>query len=135
MQNLRISLLISLGKICDYNCTIVLDNKKLYAIKSKNIKIDLNDNDIIMRGTRNHRDGLYDIPIEKTEMQENNYLTPELHTIPSLNLIKSQPLISVTKNYKSIFYTKKQKPTVNNIPIRKFNNIVEPIIRRINSKF
>ena len=72
---------------------------------------------IIMRGTRNHRDGLYDIPIKKTVMQENKYLAPKLHTTPSLNLLTMQQPVSATKNYKSIFYPKKQKRTVNTMPI------------------
>ena len=89
--------MISHGQICDDKCTIVLDEKKLNTIKSKDIKINMKEKDIIMRGTRNHRDGLYDIPIEKTVMQENNYLEPKSHMFPSLNLISTQKFVSVTK--------------------------------------
>ena len=38
------------------------------------------DNNIILRGKRNRSDGLWDIPIEKTTITENNFEHPSMHT-------------------------------------------------------
>lgn len=135
LKNLKSTLLISLGQICDDKCTIVLDKKILYTIKSKNITINMHKKDIIMKGTRNHKDGLYDIPIKKTVMQEKIFVIPKLKTIPSLNFLSSRKTLSDVKNYKSIFSTKKQKPTVNNMAVKTCNNIVELINLKVNKKF
>ena len=48
LPNLRSSSLISLGQICDSDCTIIMNNKKLYAAKSSNIDINVNNDDILM---------------------------------------------------------------------------------------
>lgn len=81
LPHLCSSSIISLGKICDSNCTIVMNDKKLYAVKSSNINIKINNNDIIITGTQNLKDGLYDIPFNKTTMQENKYVFSSLHPI------------------------------------------------------
>ena len=52
LPNLRSSSLISLGQICDSNCTIVMNHKKLYAAKTSDINININKADILMTGTR-----------------------------------------------------------------------------------
>ena len=51
--------LISLGQLCNDNCTIVLDKTKMLVIK---------EDEIILRGHRNYLDGLWDIPIKKTRI-------------------------------------------------------------------
>ena len=56
--------LISLGKLCDNNCIVILDKTKLIAIK---------EDEIILHGRRNYLDGLWDIPIQKTTLHKNNY--------------------------------------------------------------
>ena len=56
IPGLTSSSLISLGQIADDGCTILLNKKKLFAIKDK---------DIVMQGTRNLDDGLWDIPVYK----------------------------------------------------------------------
>ena len=52
---LKSSSLILLGKLCDDNCTVILDKKRLLAIK---------EDEIILRGRRNYLDGLWNIPIQ-----------------------------------------------------------------------
>lgn len=56
-----------------------MDNKELYAAKTKDINANIRPEKIILKGTRNHQDGLYDIPICKTSIQEGNYKSPQLH--------------------------------------------------------
>ena len=63
LPKLRSSSLVSLGQLCDDNCTIVLDKTKLVAIKN---------DEIILRERRNNLDGLWDIPIGKTRIQSEN---------------------------------------------------------------
>ena len=65
LPKLKSTSLISLGQICDDKVTIVIDNKKSIAAKTKNIKITVTDSDIILKGTRNNWDRLYDILIKK----------------------------------------------------------------------
>ena len=136
LQNLKSSSLISLGQICDDQCTIVLDNKKLYATKSKNIKIDLDPKNIILKGFRNPLDGLYDIPIEKTTLSENNYVMPRLHAIYN---IEQTTTTLPTKFVKKPQQQKKrcsfQLQSVNNMSSKKFNNIISPIILSTTKKF
>ena len=45
-----------------------------------------------MQGTRNLRDGLYDIPINKKTLQENNYVEPELKGYTTLH--KKNPSVN-----------------------------------------
>ena len=52
---LKSSSLISLGQLCDNDCTVILDKNKMLAIKK---------NEVILRGCRNYLDGLWNIPIE-----------------------------------------------------------------------
>ena len=58
---LRSSSLISLGKICDDACTIVLDKNKLITVKDANISYNYDPKEIILEGTRNKLDGLWDV--------------------------------------------------------------------------
>ena len=131
LKNLKSSSLISLGQVCDDNCTIVMDADKLYATKSKNICIDVRDSNKLMRGLRNPLDGLYDIPIQPTTIQHNYALPPVKNAVQNINLITSSKSIP-NKNKKVLFQTKKIKKTVSNMPINKFNNIILPIIAENN---
>ena len=97
LPNLKSSSLISLGQICDENCTIVLTKKKSIAVKDTNINIDVNNASILFTGTRNVKDGLYDIPINKTTLHTANFVQPELkgYNIEgfknTLSSLRSQP--------------------------------------------
>ena len=60
-----------MGQLCDDDCLVVLSKKKLAAVK---------DNKIVLEGTRNKKDGLWDIPIYKTTLTESNYKAPKTHS-------------------------------------------------------
>ena len=64
LPDLKSSSLISLGQLCDDNCKVLLDKKKLQVFK---------ENDVILEGIRNPKDGLWDIPIKE------NYVVPKSH--------------------------------------------------------
>ena len=53
-DDIKTSSLISLGKLADDGCTIILDKTKIKVLKNNNN---------ILQGTRNQTDGLWDIPI------------------------------------------------------------------------
>jgi hypothetical protein len=53
-KDLQSASLISLGQLCDDNCVVTLDKKKLQVTKN---------NKLLLQGTRNPSDGLWDIPI------------------------------------------------------------------------
>lgn len=65
LKNLKSSSLILLGNFFDKKCTIVMDSNNLYATKSKNISIKVDERNKIMQGVRNNTDGLYNITIHK----------------------------------------------------------------------
>jgi hypothetical protein len=54
LPHLKSASLISLGQLCNDNCNVVLNKKKLFVFK---------DNKLILRGYRNNQDGLWDIPL------------------------------------------------------------------------
>ena len=54
LNNLHSSSLLSFGQLCDDGCDVLLQSKKCYVIKNK---------DIILQGTRNIYDKLWDIEI------------------------------------------------------------------------
>ena len=70
IPGLKSSSLISLGQIADDGCTIVLNNRKLFALKKK---------EIVLEGNRNFYDGLWDIPIRKSNLVADNYKMPRTH--------------------------------------------------------
>ena len=127
LKNLNSSSLISLGQIYDDNCTIILTKNDLLAAKDENIKVSVEKKDIILKGTRNFSDGLYDIPIPQ-EIQET-YVLPELKGFRYTNLkekLKQQQL-SQTNHPKSSKMCRQEK-TINNMSQRKFNHIIKPFI-------
>lgn len=57
-----------MGQLCDDGCKVVLDQNDLAVVKNKNV---------ILRGKRNRTDGLWDIPITKQHITENNWHLPQ----------------------------------------------------------
>ena len=83
LPQLASSSLISLGQLCDDGCRVILNDKTLEAYKNQKL---------VLAGIRNRTDGLWDIPVYKTTMQEGNYKPPLLHgTIPSSPLSLRPP--------------------------------------------
>ena len=70
LPKLTSSSLISLGQLCDDNCDILLNKNEMCAIKN---------NKIILKGYRNHKDGLWDIPIKKPPSHPTA-ANPPIHT-------------------------------------------------------
>ena len=66
LPQLERSNIISLGQLCD-DCNITLNKKQMITLKN---------NKVILRGIRNPKDGLWDIPIKKTEITTNCYISP-----------------------------------------------------------
>ena len=62
--------LISLGQLCDDGCTITLNRENMKVTKN---------NTTILKGIRNRKDGLWDIPIPKTSITKNCCIQPSLH--------------------------------------------------------
>ena len=56
IPHLKSALLISTGQLCDNNCDVILNKSHLIGIKNNNI---------ILEGTRDPYDKLWDIPIKK----------------------------------------------------------------------
>ena len=81
LPGLKNASLISIDQLCDNNCTGLLNKRKLLAIKNKQI---------ILEGARNYSDAPWDIPIFKTEIQKDNYPTPDIH--PSIYASRSVEL-------------------------------------------
>ena len=96
LKDLNSASLISIGQLADDGCTTHIDEDTLQVKKNGNI---------ILRGTRNKRDNLYDIPIYKTVLHEENYVTPPLHGLNTIsphshhffNSTPLQPSVTTTK--------------------------------------
>ena len=98
LDNLKSSSLISLGQLCDDKCTVVLTDKKLAVIKNK---------EIILRGTRNRIDDLWDIPIEKTSITSDNFKQQKIHPNMYHSRTISQMALNKTNNGQNITATAK----------------------------
>ena len=72
LTKLTSSSLISLGQLCNDDCEILLNKTTILAIKNKKV---------ILRGTRNPNDKLWDIPIQKREATNKNYTMPLIHPV------------------------------------------------------
>ena len=59
LPGLKSASLISIGQLCDDNYDVFLNKKNLLAVKNK---------EIILEGTWNYTDGLWDIPVQKTTL-------------------------------------------------------------------
>ena len=125
LPNLWSLSLIALGKLCNDDCKVVLMQDDLVVIK---------DEDIILKGKRNRTDNLWDIPIEKTQLTANNYMTPGTNSGMYMRkrtkpLTKSQ-LILITKSTRN----KKNKTpmtNVNNMSRRAFNKIIRAQLKKM----
>ena len=71
---------------------MVLNKKKLLALKNDKV---------ISEGNRNYLDGLWDIPIHKTQLQQDNYINPAHHGL-QYNDNKSYNLQSQIYDHKKV---------------------------------
>ena len=55
---LKSASLISLGQICNDQCTVVINSNRLYAVKNRDVNIKVQETDILLRGTQNPKVGL-----------------------------------------------------------------------------
>ena len=85
LPQLQSSSLISLGQLCDDDCQVHLDKKKLKVYKNK---------EIILRGIRNRRDGLWDMLLHQP-LKEDNYIKPTTHAALCGITKKICPIISL----------------------------------------
>ena len=77
LDNLQSSSLISFGQLCDDDCEVLLQKKKCYVVKNKNI---------ILEGTRNASDKLWDIDIP-VQTPKTNYQVLRPTPSNSINVI------------------------------------------------
>ena len=87
LPNLQSASLISIGKLCDDGCRVQFGKHSMNVFKN---------NDLILQGTRNIHDGLYDIPIRPnipSPLPCNTQRVLKFHKNPSLSVIiqKRQP--------------------------------------------
>ena len=66
LPELRSSSHLSLGQLCDDDFDILLNKKKMYVIK---------EDELILQGTRNKLNGLWNIPVYKTKINDDNFKT------------------------------------------------------------
>ena len=90
LPNLKSSSLVSLGQICDDNCTVVMDKSKLVATKSNKIKVSYKNQDVLLKGIRNPTDGLYDVNIPTRKKQ----------SVLNINTLPMQKLDNLLESYK-----------------------------------
>ena len=122
IPQLKSSSLISLGKIYDDACTIILNKKKLVAVKYVNIDYKHDPKEIIFEGTRNEIDSLWDISITKQNITPNNYVSPPLH---GLSVPTSQSPIHLVPKH-----TRKNKRLVE-VPLHRFEGLEDLIQNNI----
>ena len=65
-NDLKSAFLISLGRLCDDGCKIVLTKTHLEAWKDKRL---------VLQGLRNNNDGLWDIPLPQNSNSFSNFQT------------------------------------------------------------
>ena len=70
LPQLKSASLISIGQLCDDDCEVHMNRTKLVAVKN---------DEIILEGTRNYADGLWDIPVHKKMLTSSNYNQPRIH--------------------------------------------------------
>ena len=119
LPGLKSASLISIGQLCDDNCTVLLNKRKLLAIKEKQV---------ILEGSRNYSDGLWDITIYKTNIQDSNYFTPKIHLsiYPSRN---EEAINCIITNNKQIY----QKSEEFKLPpeFQRFNRLIDDNINNM----
>ena len=67
LPNLCSASLISMGQLCDDGCNVLFNKHVLVVMKNKRV---------VLRGIRNRRDNLWDIPIQKRSISPQNYNLP-----------------------------------------------------------
>ena len=70
LKNLKSSSLASMIHLCDDDCMVVLTKNKLSVIKDK---------EILLSGTQNRKDDLWDIPIWKRKITPENFQKRQTH--------------------------------------------------------
>ena len=80
LPNLKISSLVSLGHICDENCQILLDKKKLHVVK---------DSNLILQRHHNYIDGLWDTPLHNPNPLSSNIVQQPAYTVVYMTSINS----------------------------------------------
>ena len=70
LPGLNSASLISIGQLCDNEYDVHLNKKIIIAVKDK---------EIILEGTRNYTDGLWDIPVQKSSITEINHTIPKIY--------------------------------------------------------
>ena len=76
VPGLNNSSLLSVPQLCDDGCDVLFRREKMYAVKDKKV---------VLSGTRNYRDRLWDVPlpyeypVQKTVMQEENFVKSTPH--------------------------------------------------------
>jgi hypothetical protein len=70
LPGLKSASLISIRQLYDDNCAVLLNKTKLIAVKNKQI---------ILQGSRNFTDGLWDIPVFKQSITKENFKIPQNH--------------------------------------------------------
>ena len=105
LSGLKSATLVSLGQLADDGCTTTITTPEL--IVKKNGKI-------ILHGKHNYRDGLDDIPIYKTTITPDNYVTPCLHCVQTKLGPRDAELSTTTINNKN----KNKKVSFNTSPTK-----------------
>ena len=101
LPKLQSSSLISVGKICDDNNHVIFNKNSVHAIPyNDNIQKIISKTDVLLQGKRNHKDNLYDIPIEKTSITENNFKMPR--HLASLSSYKTQSSSQVKQHSNNV---------------------------------
>ena len=110
---------MSIGQLCDDGCSIVFNERNLVAIKN---------NKVILQGTRNYSDGLWDIPIHKKHITCDNY--PSLNIHPGIYPSKITPASKSTISLPIIA----KKTHDSRLPhhLRNFDQLIQDNINYIN---
>lgn len=100
------------------------------VVKDSDIQINYSDKDVLIKGTRNKNDGLYDIPIRNTTtIQPDNYLLPPIiGPISTKQITPKETKQSSTHSTKATTSQQLQHFQINNISQKDFNHIIQPVI-------
>ena len=131
LPQLKSSSLISLGQLADDGCTIVLDYKKLTAIKERRI---------VLEGIRNTKDGLWDIPVHKHLITQDNISFPKTHPglyasrtnkvlAPKANIIKQK--IQISPIIKKLPFQHLDRIIAEQLKYDKLNSSIAPHLRNL----
>ena len=120
LPQLKSASLISMGKLCDDDCLVVLSKKKLAVVKN---------NKIVLRGTRNKNDDLWDIPIYKKNITEANFKSPKTHSglylSPRKQKENSTPHSKVAQPPKPRLMKPDQQHNINLLSVQRCTEIIK----------